>query len=355
MSRPRLLHPLAWWLWALGLAWATMRTTNIALLIVIAAVAGFVVSTRRSDAVWAGTFRLLLLFGLIGIVFTVLLQVLIGVRQSGHQLLDLPQWALPSWTGGLAVGGPVTAEALLDSAGKGLRLAVLLVCFGAANSLAHPARLLKLLPAALYELGVAIVVALTFVPQMTESFSRVRDAQRLRGRRVSGIRGIRGVAVPVLTESLDRAILLAASMDSRGYGRHASGDRPLHRWARALLLLGLVGALVGSYFVIDPSADHLAGTATIVAGTALAVTGGALSARRVSRTRYRPDIWSLPEWLTLACATVVVGGYLLLHEDPNAATGLHWPALPIVPFLATLVAALPGVITPGGVRTENDS
>ncbi len=43
----RLLHPGAWWLWALSLAYAAMRTTNPVLLVTIAAVAGLVVAARR--------------------------------------------------------------------------------------------------------------------------------------------------------------------------------------------------------------------------------------------------------------------------------------------------------------------
>ena len=43
----------------------------------------------------------------------------------------------------------------------GGQLAVMLCCVGAANALASPRRLLKSLPGALYEMGVACVVALT--------------------------------------------------------------------------------------------------------------------------------------------------------------------------------------------------
>ena len=58
---------------------------------------------------------------------------------------------------GIELGGPVTAEDLLAALYDGLRLAVLLCCVGAANTLANPKRALRSLPAALYELGVAVV------------------------------------------------------------------------------------------------------------------------------------------------------------------------------------------------------
>jgi energy-coupling factor transport system permease protein len=346
MTRARLVHPLAWWLWAMCLAWAAMRTSNILLLLAIAAVAAFVVSARRSRAVWGNAFRLLLVFGVVSIVVTMLLQVILGTRVPGHTVINLPRWDLPSWSAGLSFGGPITGEALLNSFTSGLRLAVLVACFGAANSLAHPARLLRLVPASLYEVGVAVIVALTFIPQLTESIARVRSAQRLRGRSVTGFRGLRGLAVPVLEESLDRAISLAGSMDSRGYGRTAGQAPGLRRITNGLLLMGLVGAFVGSYFIVAPSAVHGIGVLALVGGTGVAVLAAFLTGRRVRRTSYRRDPWGRPEWLTLGCASVVVGCYLLGHPNVRDSTALHWPTLPLIPFIGTLLATAAGVLTP---------
>lgn len=346
MARARYVHPVAWWIWALCLAWAAMRTTNILLLLTITAVASYVVGARRSQAVWGNSFRLLLLFGAVTVFLSVLLQVVLGTRVGGHSLLVLPRWNLPSWTAGLSVGGDVTAEALLASLTSGLRLAVLIACFGAANSLAHPGRLLKLVPGALYELGVAVVVAMTFIPQLTESIGRVHRALRLRGRTATGWRGLHAMVVPILEEALDSAISLAASMDSRGYGRTAAVPAAFRRTTNAVLLLGLGGALVGSYFVVDPNADHRFGTAALVAGTLVASAAGTLAGRRVHRTKYRRDPWAAAEWLTVGTGALVVAGYLLGHPNPSVALVLQWPTLPVLPFAATLLAGLAGVLTP---------
>jgi energy-coupling factor transport system permease protein len=262
-------------------------------------------------------------------------------------LLRLPGVALPSWLAGLSLGGSITAEALLNAVGAGLRLAVLIACFGAANALAHPARLVRILPAALYEVGVAIVVAMTFVPQLAESLIRVRAAQRLRGRRVTGLRGLRGLAVPVLEEALERAIALAASMDSRGYGRRADRPKALRRISAVALLLGLGAALAGTYFVIGDTGRPGLGPVLLVAGPIVALLGGLLGGRRGRRTRYRPDAWRGPEWLVVACGAAVVAGYALgVHDVPAAGVPLAWPALPLAPFLVTLAAALPAWLTP---------
>ena len=176
-------------------------------------------------------------------------------------LLRLPAVPLPHWPGGISIGGTITGEALLNAFVSGLRLAVLIACFGAANALAHPARLTRILPAALYEVGVALVVALTFVPQLAESVVRVRAAQRMRGRSIAGLRGLRGVAVPVLEEALERAISLAASMDSRGYGRRAHLPALTRRLSGAGVLIGLGAAVAGTYQVISAGGGHRLGVA----------------------------------------------------------------------------------------------
>ncbi len=80
----------------------------------------------------------------------------------GHVLFRLPELRLPSWAASVRVGGAVTSESLVGALYDGLRLSMLFVCFGAANTLASPYRLLRCLPASLYEAGVAVTVALSF-------------------------------------------------------------------------------------------------------------------------------------------------------------------------------------------------
>ena len=54
---PRDLHPVAWWVWALGMATAASFTTNPLVLLTIVAVATLVVLARRSEQPWADAFR----------------------------------------------------------------------------------------------------------------------------------------------------------------------------------------------------------------------------------------------------------------------------------------------------------
>ena len=50
-------------------------------------------------------------------------------------------------------------------------------------------------------------------------------AQRLRGQNIRGLRAWRGIALPLLEESLERALDLATAMESRGYGYHGKTSK----------------------------------------------------------------------------------------------------------------------------------
>ena len=75
MTAPRLLHPGAWWLWAVALAACALRTTNPVLLCLIIAVAGWVVVSRRADVPWSRSFASFLRLGMIVIVVRVVFQI----------------------------------------------------------------------------------------------------------------------------------------------------------------------------------------------------------------------------------------------------------------------------------------
>ena len=348
---PRTLHPGAWWIWAIGLAAAASRTTNPLLLVLILAVAGTVVTTRRTTAPWARSFGLFLKLGLIVIAIRVLAQTIFGASTPGRVLVDLPEVPLPAWAAGVTLGGVVTDLALANALVDGLRLATVLACIGAANALANPKRLLASAPAALYEMGVAVVVALSFAPSLVGSVQRIRAARRLRGRPDRGPRSLLTVAMPVLEDALERSLALAAAMDSRGYGRRADVAAGLRRLTAVLSLAGLGGVVLGLYGLLDATGPAWLGLPLLLLGVLVATAGMLLAGRGVQRTRYRPDPFAGPEWLVtaagiMAAVTSIVTGLI----DPGALRPEVLPVLAIpLPALATAglgVAALPAWLTP---------
>jgi energy-coupling factor transport system permease protein len=351
----RSLHPGAWWLWAIGLATAASRTTNPLLLLLVLAVAGFVVVSRRSDAPWARAYGFYLRMGLVVIAIRVVFACLFGLPLPGTVLVQLPEVSLPDWAAGVRLGGDLTAPMLITAVYAGLQLATMLACVGAANALANPKRLLQSLPGALYEVGVAVVVALSFSPQLVEAVSRIRAARRLRGRPDRGIRGLRGVAMPVLESALERSVELAAAMDARGFGRTAS-SRSTRRVTGALTSGGLLGVGIGSYGLLDAGSPPALGLPLLVLGVVLAAGGLVVGGRRATRSRYRPDPWNAPEWLaalsgaTAATAVLLVAGSDFADVLTPAPTG--WPSLPLAAAAGVLVAILPAWLTPATPRAS---
>jgi energy-coupling factor transport system permease protein len=349
--RPRALHPVAWWLWALALGTAALRTSNPLLLGLLIGVAWIVVAARRPDAPWARSFGSFVRFGIIVIVARMVLQILFGERLPGNVVFSIPHVDLPSWAAGVSLGGEVTREALVASFNQGLQLATLIICVGAANSLASPYRLLRAIPSVLYELGVVVTVALSFAPQTVAAAAGVRDARRLRGRPHKGLRGMRGLAVPVLEGALDRSLDLAASMDSRGYGRHGEMPPSRRRAAQIATLFGALAIMVGVFAVLDSGAPVALGIPMLAAGAALLFVSVTTARNAASRSRYRPDLWAAPEWLTVATgACAIVALVIAGRHDPAALrpafSPLQAPTLPLLPALGILVAAVPAFATP---------
>ncbi|MGW6980598.1 energy-coupling factor transporter transmembrane component T [Streptomyces sp. NPDC054932] len=350
-NRATALHAGAWWLWALGLATAASRTTNPLLLGLIVGVAGYVVAARRTDAPWARSYSAFLKLGLFVIGLRLLFSMLLGSPVPGsHTLFTLPEVPLPSWAQGIRFGGRVTGEQLAFAFYDGAKLATLLVCVGAANALANPARLLKSLPAALYEAGVAVVVAMTFAPNMVADVVRLRNARRLRGRPTGGVKAILQIGLPVLEGALERSVAIAASMDARGYGRTARVPRAVRHTTNALTLGGLLGMCAGTYGLLAAQGAAY-GLPVLGIGAVLAVAGLRLGGRRSLRTRYRPDRWGPRAWLVSGSGAAVAA--LLIRAGSVDPAALHpgvvplaAPALPLWPAAAILIGLLPAFVAP---------
>lgn len=336
------LHPAAWWLWAIAMATVAMRTTNPVVLGATVAVLAYVVASRRHAAPWSRSFGAFVKLGLVVIAIRIALQVLVGQRLPGHEVFTLPSVDLPDWAAGVSLGGPVTVEAIAAAAYDGLRLAVVLAAFGAANSLSSPHRLLRCLPGALYEAGVAVTVAVSFAPEAMTTIGRIHEARRLRGRPTRGLAGVRGLGLPVLEGALQRSVDLAASMDARGYGRRADVAPATARTAAAATVGGMLAVLLASYGLLDSASPGALGLPMLAAGVALLAAGLVASGRRAIRSRYRPDPWRAPEWVVTAAAVAAVAAIVAVGRiDPGALRPSTNPLeAPAVPALALAAAAL---------------
>lgn len=346
---PRAVHPGAWWLWALGLAVAAMRTSNPLILMLLITASSIVVTTRWPATQWGRSFGFFVRLALMILAIRIVLQMFIGPAFGTTVLISLPQVPLPDWFAGVRLGGPIMWESLVMGFYDGLRLATLVIIFGAANSLASPTRMLKSVPAALYEFGVSVVIAVSFTPQLVADVQRVQRARKLRGRPSSGVRGIASAAIPVFEGALERSIALAAAMDARGYGRRT--NNPQQKFASTLLVLSLIALVIGTYGLIAARTSAYIGTPLIAFGIIASSLGLYLSGKNSVRTRYRPDPWRAPEWLIAASG--VLAACVFSAANWTSAPALQpstippqWPAVPWFAWLVFALALVPTIAAP---------
>lgn len=350
VREPRALHPGAWWAWCVALGATATRTTNPLLLGLLIAVSSFVVAARRGPS-GGRAFGFFLRLGIFVVAMRLVFEVVFGNSLPGTVIVRLPTVPLPSVLTGLRIGGPVTAQALLTATYSAMQLATLLVCIGAANSLASPRRLLRALPGALYEVGVALTVAMSFAPQLADAVVRVRRARRLRGFASSGLRGWIGVALPVLQDALERSIDLAAAMDSRGFGRRGNGSRRRRRVTTAAVLVGLLAVACAVYGLLDSGSPAVVGVPLLVAGSVVAAGSVLLGGRGVVRSKYRPDTWRGAEWLTICAGLAALAGAIVAgRTQPGSLhTGTYPIVMPQLPWPAAvgiLLALTPAWLSP---------
>ena len=355
----RFVHPWAWWGWALSASAAVSLTTNPLVIACLAAAVVVVVLRRRPDTPWARSLKIYLMIGAFIVGMRLFFQIVIGGVRSGPVLFTLPSVQLPAWAAGITLGGPVTVDGLAFAFFDALRLAVMLLCVGAANSLANPRTALKSVPAALRDISTAVVIALGLIPQLIASVHRVRRGQRLRGGRRRGLAAVPGTLIPVIEDSVEGSLLLASSMEARGYGRTRRADEPRRgTWQLIVALVLIVGGIYALLGVPTTSATALGlSPATLVAltlllvGLALTVWGMRVAGRQLGVTVYRPAPWGGPEVLTLVCGVATLAIFLWLSSAQGAALSpstspLTWPTLPPLAALAAVVLVVPGFVTP---------
>jgi energy-coupling factor transport system permease protein len=305
-------------IWVVAAATAVMMARNpfyVALALIVARTVGLFCA--RSDAPFS--FPLVRVGSIILLLSTLFNMAMVHVGEI--ILFRLPA----NW---LWIGGPYTVEAGLFGLSNGLALFTLLVVFTTLNTAVSTGELVRLTPRALRDLGVVILIALTYLPETMGQLRRIREAQAIRGHRVRGLRDWQPVLIPLLIGGLERAMGVAEAMVARGYGATADSRQPLA--VQLLLLTGLMAVFAGwvlSFWVGWP------GWALLGLGSALILALLWQLGRRVPHTHYRPHSWT--RWDTGMAATAVFPLIILLiYRDSlpySPYPVLTWPSFePIV-------------------------
>ena len=266
--------------------------------------------------------------------FTILFNAL-TVHVGDHVLFRLPA----SWP---IVGGPITLEAIIYGFVTGLNFVSLILLFAIYNSVLGPHTILRMIPGFAYQTGVAISIAISFVPQTVIAWGEIREAQRLRGHKVRGLRDTLPLFVSLLGYGLDRAIQLAESMDARGFGGRILPVGRRETWLIRLsavlgLLLLLGGLVVKAYYRSLP----WAGLGLLAAGALLMGLSLWRGGRRIHRTRYRRWFWRPRDTLlALSSGLLLLGVLLLTWLQPRALFYYPYPPYDILPTFNPLLGLL---------------
>lgn len=268
--------------------------------------------------------------GLVVIILSTLFNALF-VHVGATVLFRLPaSWPL--------VGGPVTLEGAVYGANNGIVLLALLAVFLAFNSIVPVRELVRLTPRAFNDLGVVVLVAMTYVPETRRHLQQIQEAQAIRGHRLRGLRDWQPIVIPLLVGGLERAVNLAEAMVARGYGATADRQQPV--WVRAGMVLGLVAALGGWLIAVWISP---AGWLLLASAVVFVLTLAWRSGRAVQRTHYQRRPWRWPDTVLLLAALLPGLG---LAASSSSLSYAPYPALGLPPFDPLVGAALATLALP---------
>ena len=277
------IHPTSWWLLAVVLAVVAGTASSLWQTAAIGGSAVVLILVFRESSPWARSLGFYLALAGAVILIRVIFRIVFSFSAGDQQILfRLPALSLNLGMGEIQLLGDISVRSMFGALLDGSRLAAIILAIAVANTLANPKKLLKSAPGALYEIATSVSVAINLAPQLIESFNRVRRARALRGqsRKTSKLAGI---LIPVLEDTLDRSLLMAASMDARGFGRKTEQSKSELLIARALGLAALLLNLIGIFILLSGFSTSLA-MALLTFGLVAAASSVRLTSRRNFRT-----------------------------------------------------------------------
>lgn len=253
-------------------------------------------------------------------------------------------WTLPRDVPILS--GSITLEAAVFGASSGFTIVLLILIFSRFSLAIDYASMLRLMPSALFEMGLMISISFTLIPNMRRAWRDIRHTQALRGHRIQGIRDLGPLVVPLVVNGLERALTLAEAMESRGYARR---DNRLNRQTKLLFgssLVGLLLLVIANTFLSIDRLILVAGLTGCGIGIWLGLRG--LNAS-LTRTRFRQNYWTWRESIVAISALGIIIAFLI--ATPQLLNFSTYPRLEMPPFnpwlgIATIVAVIPALLSP---------
>lgn len=161
-----------------------------------------------------------------------------------HVLARLPS----DWP---VVGGPITLEAAAFGGAVALGLVAALLAVAPLSLVLEPHEIVDAIPRQLQRTGIAVAASLNLVGGIGRTFAEVRDAQLMRGWKPRGVRSWNEVVVPVVLTAIEDSVLLAESMEARGFAQGPRTSFAATRFHGADLLVLATAAAVVVVFALS--------------------------------------------------------------------------------------------------------
>jgi energy-coupling factor transport system permease protein len=334
------LHALAWLGWLTACMVVLIVTRNpiylVLTLLWISVVSGIVTMAGMHVTTVAPPFSVWRV-GLFVIPFAAMFNALF-VHVGTTVLFTLPAtWPI--------VGGPITAEALVYGALNGLALIGLLAAFTVFNRVVPVRGLIQLIPRAYFSVAVTVAISVTFVPSTLRQAEQIREAQAIRGRALTGVRGWLPLFLSLLSNGLERALQLAEAMVARGF---ASSARSVYDWRTQLMLVAGLSVFLAGWLLRLMAGMPLIGGLLVICGLLLFVAAVWIGGRRHPHTTYRPAPWRGQDWLVTGAAGITAAIFLLPLPGIDRSTLAYspYPTLSLPGFSLALGMATWGLLGP---------
>lgn len=298
-----MLNALTWWLTALAMLLSASITSNVFIQL---GIVGFSLITAGLSR---GLRAIKLYLWLMLVIFAtrILFAFLFNFDADSTDIAyEFPSFLVNLGPlGKFTLLGNLSNAALQAALSQGLKLVAIIASIALANSMANPRKLLKLTPAAFYDFAAALSVAFNLIPQLALSIERVSKAQRLRNQKR---RNFGSIIVPVLEDALNSSMNLAASMDSRGFGRKPKTTRTITVLLRCLNAFALLAIAAASYLLLGAGDSRLAAWLLIAFAVVAVAVNLIVSAKLSVRTQVSKLKFKIADYLAL----IFAGGLVLI-------------------------------------------
>jgi energy-coupling factor transport system permease protein len=261
----------------------------------------------RDDSPWSKSITFYLQLGALVVLLRVLFRIIFNLADATQDIfLRLPSLSLDLGLGNsLHLLGPISYFSIHAALVDGFRLAAIILSVGMANSLANPRKLLRATPGALYEIATAVSIAINLAPQLIASLKQVRRARGLRGHS-KGIKSLTGIVIPVLEDTIEQSMQLAASMSARGFGRKTNQSKNKLRLTRIAAFLTLTLLTIGIAMLLFSPMEQQIDLLILLSGTIFAGITLKLSSARSNRTKYIVQRWQWADGMILILSALIL-------------------------------------------------